>query len=115
MLSAQVAKGCKFWPTQLSLSAKSPLAEYRKTTKSAVPVFVNVTTWAALLVPITWAVKLKDADDRLTTGAAEAIPVPDRVTIVDCWPHHPRWSKIRCRLRSLQDRRLPKRCNFRQL
>lgn len=41
--------------------------------KVAVPVFVNLIVWAALLVFSAWLAKVRDAGDRLTAGA---VPVP---------------------------------------
>ena len=44
---------------------------------AAVPVLVNVTACAALVVPTVWLANVKPAGDKLTAGTATAVPVSD--------------------------------------
>ncbi len=66
---------------QVSVSAKSPLAEILVIVKVAEPVLVSVTVCAALVVPTVWLAKASEVAERLAVVAG-AVPVPVRVT--DC-------------------------------
>ncbi len=46
-------------PPQVLVSAKSPLAEMLVIVKVALPLFVSVTVWAALVVPTAWPGKFR--------------------------------------------------------
>jgi hypothetical protein len=46
------------------------------------PVLVNVTLWAALVVPTTWLPKAKLAGERLTTGGFTATKFASRFRII---------------------------------
>jgi hypothetical protein len=50
--------------------------------RSALPVLVNVTVWAGLVVLIACALKVRDDGLRLTAGTGVDVPVPD--SDMDC-------------------------------
>jgi hypothetical protein len=54
---------------QVLVCAKSPEAVIWEMESAALPEFVNVTVWAALVVPTSWLLNVKLAGDRLTAGA----------------------------------------------
>jgi hypothetical protein len=65
---------------QLSVSAKSPLAEILVIVKLTVPVLVSVTVCAALVVPTVWLANVNEEAERLTVVVG-AVPVPVRLTV----------------------------------
>ena len=73
-LKAQFAPAAKLDPQVLSC-AKSPLTTILEMLNAAVPVLVNVTACAALVVPKGWLAKVRLGTERLTTGAATPVPV----------------------------------------
>jgi len=69
---------------QLFVSAKSPEAAIELMVRALVPVFVNVTVWASLVVVSNWPPNLRLEGERPTPGAAAAPPVPVKLTLSDC-------------------------------
>ena len=49
--------------------------------RAAVPVFLMVTVWAAVVLPTVVEAKVSEVGDRVTAGAAAAVPVPVRETL----------------------------------
>ena len=83
-LTVQVPMGGTVAPVQVSaLLAKSlafvPPIVTAEMVRLAVPVLVTVSAWAALVVLISWLLKLILGADKLTRGAA--VPVPLKVTV----------------------------------
>ena len=64
---------------QLLLWAKSPLAVTLEMARAALPVLVNVTVCAALMLPTAWLLNVSVLVERLTTGTAS--PMPDSGTV----------------------------------
>jgi hypothetical protein len=46
----------------------------------ALPLLVRVTAWAVLVVPTAWLENARLPVDRVTAGAGELVPVPDKPT-----------------------------------
>ena len=58
---------------------KSPVTKIPEMVNGSVPVFDNVTVWAALLVSICWLPKLRPEGDNVPIGS---MPFPDKATVV---------------------------------
>ena len=76
-LRVQLAPAARLEP-QVLVWAKSPLTVMLVIVRVALPVFFSATVWALLLVPTGCSEKVKEAGERLTTGA---VPVPVRLTV----------------------------------
>ena len=76
-LRVQLALAARLEP-QVLVWEKSPLGLMLLMLSVAFPVFVSVTVWGLLVVPTACAGKVKEAGERLTTGA---VPVPVRLTV----------------------------------
>src|SRR5215472_4444819 len=63
---------------QLLVWLKSPEATMLVTVRAPSPTFMSVTACGLLLVPTSWLLKLKEVNDKLTTGA---MPVPVRLMV----------------------------------
>ena len=72
-LMAQFAPAAKLVPQEL-VCAKSPAVTMLVIVKAAVPVLVNVTGCAALVVPKAWLEKVRLRADKLATGAGRPSP-----------------------------------------
>jgi hypothetical protein len=71
---------------ELLATAKLPLAATAETVRAAVPVFDTVRSRGALATPTFWVVlKARLEDDRVTIGAAPAVPVKS-TTCASCAP-----------------------------
>src|SRR5216684_1992106 len=55
---------------QLFVCPKSPLVEMRLTLRNAVPVLLNVTVWAPLVVPTVWLAKVSVVGETLVVDAS---------------------------------------------
>jgi hypothetical protein len=80
MLIVQLALAASVVPHVL-VCKKSPLIAMLVMLRVAVPVFLRVTLWAALVVPTAWLVKVRLVADKLTAGALAAVPVPVRLIV----------------------------------
>ena len=78
-LMVQLAPAATELP-QVSVSAKSPLAEILVIVKVAEPVLLSVTVCAALVVPTVWLAKVIEVAERLAVVVG-AVPVPVRLTV----------------------------------
>jgi hypothetical protein len=47
----------------------------------ALPLLVRVTAWAVLVAPTAWLENARVPVDRVTAGAGELVPVPDKPTV----------------------------------
>lgn len=67
---------------QLSVSLKSPLAAMLVMLKVALPEFVSVAGWAALVLPTVTVLNVRLEGERLTTGAGGGglLPPPPQAT-----------------------------------
>jgi len=72
-LMVQLAPAARLEPQVLSC-AKLPVATILEMVSAAVPVLVNVTACAALVVPKGWLEKVRLVTDKLTTGAGRPLP-----------------------------------------
>jgi hypothetical protein len=77
-LMMQLAPAATLAP-QVLVWAKFPLAVTLVMFKAALPVFVRVTVWDALVVPTACPVKVRLVGASVTTGASS--PLPDKETV----------------------------------